>query len=247
MKILIAEDEQRAREGMCRLIETLGGEYELAGAATNGPMALDMIMSLNPDVVFTDIRMPMIDGIEVAAQAREQGLKTEFVIISGYADFEYARRSIAVNVVDYLLKPVSREDVENALNRVKERLRETGKKRSASEGGWREKYPGAHPNVIRALEYIERNYSKRINQKDMAQEIEVSQEYISYLFSKNIGMTFSEFLRNYRIEQAKRLYESGECPRCEVPERVGFTDARYFNQVFKTVTGITITEYLSGK
>ena len=244
MKILIAEDEQRAREGICKLVESLEGDYQLVGAANNGPMALDMIMNLEPDVVFTDIRMPMMDGIEVAAQVRAQGLKTEFVIITGYADFEYARRSITVNVVDYLLKPVSKEDVEKALVRAKERISESVRERPASEGGWRDKYPEAHPTIIRALEYIEQNYNKQLNRKDMAHNLEVTPEYFSFLFTKSTGMTFSDFLRNYRIEKAKELFESGECSKSEISGRVGFTDTRYFNQVFKSVTGMTINEYL---
>ena len=247
MKILIAEDEQLAREGICKLVESLGDEYQLVGTADSGPMALDMILSLNPDVVFTDVRMPMMDGIEVAAQAREQGLKTEFVIISGYADFEYARRSITVNAVEYILKPVSKQDIERALNRVKERKKAAEKELPASRGRWREKYPDAHPSVIQALEYIERNYARPINRREMAQELEVSQEYFSILFSKSVGMTFSDFLRNYRIDRAKILYESGKCPKSEVPGRVGFADARYFNQVFKAVTGLTVNEYLARK
>ena len=246
MKILIAEDEQLVREGMCRLVGSLGGDYQLVGTAVSGPMALDMILSLKPDVVFTDVRMPMMDGIEVAAQVREQGLNTEFVIVSGYADFEYARRSISADVVEYILKPVSKQDIERALERVKERKRASEKK-PAPRGRWREKYPGAHAAVIQALEYIESNYAGPINRKEMAQKLEVSQEYFSILFSKSVGMTFSDFLKNYRIDQAKRLYDSGECPKSEVPERVGFADARYFNQVFKAVTGMTVNEYLARK
>lgn len=247
MNILIAEDEQLAREGICRLIESLGSEYKLVGTADSGPMALDMILSLNPDVVFTDVRMPMMDGIEVAAQVRDQGLNTEFVIISGYADFEYARRSIKLNVVDYLLKPVTRSDVENALERVKERKRTSEMEKPAHRGHWREKYPKAHPAIIQALEYIEGNYARKISQKDLAQELEISQEYFSILFSKSVGMTFSDYLRNYRIDRAKKLYDSGHCPKSEVPESVGFADARYFNQVFKAVTGLTVNEYLARK
>ena len=246
MKILVAEDEQLAREGICRLVEGLGSEYELVGTAVSGPMALDMILSLEPDVVFTDVRMPMMDGIEVAAQARDQGLKTEFVIISGYADFEYARRSISADVVEYILKPVSKQDIERALERVRER-KKASEKKPVNRGRWREKYPGAHPAVIQALEYIEENYAKPINRREMAQALEVSQEYFSILFSKSVGMTFSDYLKNYRIDQAKRLYDSGECPKSEVPERVGFADAKYFNQVFKTVTGLTVNEYLARK
>ena len=126
MKIVIAEDEQRSREGLCRLIEGLGGDYQLVGTAANGAAALDMILTLKPDTVFTDIKMPVMDGIEVAAQVRARGVKTEFVIISGYADFEYARKSISLDVAEYLLKPVTLEDVQRALKRVEERLSQRG-------------------------------------------------------------------------------------------------------------------------
>lgn len=244
MRIVIAEDEQRSREGLCRLIEGLEGDYQLVGTAANGAAALDMIMSLKPDTVFTDIRMPIMDGIEVAAQVRARGVKTEFVIISGYADFEYARKSISLDVAEYLLKPVMQEDVERALKRVQERLSGYSEDKHARLGRLREQYPGAHPAVIKALDFIESNYSGRISQKELARRLEISPEYFSYLFTKCVGMTFSEFLRRFRIERAKALYDSGECPKSDVPYQVGFTDPKYFNQVFRTVTGMTASEYL---
>lgn len=245
MKIVIAEDEQRSREGLCRLIEGLGGDYQLVGTAANGAAALDMILTLKPDTVFTDIKMPVMDGIEVAAQVRARGVKTEFVIISGYADFEYARKSISLDVAEYLLKPVTREDVERALNRVQERLNGYSTDKHARLGRLREQYPDAHPAVLKALDFIEKGYSQRVSQKDLARELEVSPEYFSYLFTKGVGMTFSEFLRRFRIERAKAMLDSGECPKADVPYRVGFTDAKYFNQVFRAVTGMTTSEYLN--
>jgi len=150
-------------------------------------------------------------------------------------------------VVDYLLKPVSREDVEKALARARDRISGSVKERPAPESEWREKYPEAHPTIIHALEYIEQNYMKQLNRKDMARSLDVTPEYFSFLFTKSTGMTFSDFLRNYRIEKARELLESGECPKSDLPGRVGFTDARYFNQVFKSVTGMTINEYLNRK
>ena len=247
MRIIIAEDEQRSREGLRRLIESLEGDYQLLGTAANGAAALDMILSMKPDAVFTDIIMPVMDGIEMASRVRANGQRTEFVIISGYADFEYARKSISLDVAEYLLKPVTLEDVQRALKRVEERLSQRGEDPRARLGRLREQYPDAHPAVIKAMDILEATYASRISQRDLAGELGVSPEYFSYLFSKSVGMTFSDFLRRYRIERAKALIDSGECPRSEVPFRVGFSDPKYFNQVFRTVTGMTVSEYANGQ
>lgn len=244
MRILVAEDEQRSREGLCRLLESMGVDCQLVGRAANGSAALDMLLQLKPDAVFTDIKMPIMDGMELISHARAHGVKAEFVVISGYADFEFARKSISLDVAEYLLKPVAREDVERALERVKERL---DGRRSGSEvqmGRLRERYPDAHPAVLKALDIIEATYSNRVNQRDLAGELGISPEYFSYLFSKNVGMTFSDFLRRFRVDRAKALYASGSCPKAEVPYRVGFSDAKYFSQVFRAIEGVSPAEYL---
>ena len=244
MRIIIAEDEQRSREGLCRLVEGLEGDYQLVGRAANGSAALDMILQLKPDAVFTDIKMPIMDGIELVTLARARGVKAEFVIISGYADFEFARKSISLDVAEYLLKPVTREDVQRALVRVQERLDGRRAGSDVQMGHLRERFPDAHPAVLRALDIIETAYASRVSQRDLAGELGVSPEYFSYLFSKNVGMTFSEFLRRFRIDQAKALYTAGEVPKAEVPYRVGFSDAKYFSQVFRTIEGMSPVEFL---
>ena len=244
MKIIVAEDEQRSREGLCRLLESMGEDCQLVGRAANGSAALDMLLQLKPDVVFTDIKMPIMDGMELIGQARVHGVRAEFVIISGYADFEFARKSISLDVAEYLLKPVTREDVERALDRVKERLEGRRSGSDVRMGRLRERYPDAHPAVLRALDIIEAAYSSRVNQRDLAGELSVSPEYFSYLFSKNVGMTFSDFLRRFRVDRAKALYASGACPRGEVPYRVGFSDAKYFSQVFRAIEGVSPAEYV---
>lgn len=244
MRILVAEDEQRSREGLCRLLESLDADCQLVGRAANGSAALDMILQLKPDAVFTDIKMPIMDGMTLISQARAHGIKAEFVVVSGYADFEFARKSISLDVAEYLLKPVTREDVERALDRVRERLEG---RRAGSEvrmGRLREQYPEAHPAVLKALDIIEATFASRINQRDLAGELGISPEYFSYLFSKNVGMTFSDFVRRFRVERAKALFASGDCPRADVPYRVGFSDPKYFSQVFRSIEGVSPAEYL---
>ena len=98
MKIIIVEDEQRAREGLAKLITSLSSEYEVIGQAGNGQSALDMILKYQPDVIFTDIKMPIMDGITMTRMVRAHGIKSEFVVISAYGDFDMARQFISLGV-----------------------------------------------------------------------------------------------------------------------------------------------------
>lgn len=242
MKIIVVEDEQRSREGLCRLIQTIPGDWQIVAVASNGEAATELILQLKPDVVFTDIKMSVMDGITMISVVRARNVKTEFVIVSGYADFEFARQLISLDVVEYLLKPVTLDEVTRALERVKMRIEGGGV--PVSSGCLKDKYPEAHPTVLKALSIIEAAYAGKVNQRDLAAELGISPEYFSYLFSKNIGVTFSDFLRRYRVEKAMELYASGNCPKHDVPYTVGFSDAKYFGQVFRSVTGQSPSEYL---
>ena len=81
MKIIVAEDEQRMRQGLVRQLDRLGDEYEVIAQASNGQMALDLIVKMKPDVVFMDIKMPFLDGLSVIRAVRSHGLETQFVVV----------------------------------------------------------------------------------------------------------------------------------------------------------------------
>lgn len=244
MKILIVEDEQRAREGLIRLLASISGSHEVIGQASNGQSALDMIIQLKPDAVFTDVKMPFMDGVSLTRAVRVHNIKTEFVIISAYNEFELVRQFITLDVADYMLKPVTREDMERTLERIRERMNGRHGYIEGGKSNLREQYPDAHPLILKTLDIIQSCYAEKINQKELAQELNVSPEYFSYLFTKNTGKNFSLFLRDFRIEQAKMLFQSGKCEKKDVPYAVGFSDAKYFNQVFKKVVGKSPTEYI---
>lgn len=250
MKIIVAENEQRAREGICKLICSISEDYEIVAQASNGETALELIRQLKPDVVFTDVRMPYMDGISLIRKLREQNIKTEFVVISAYADFEMAQQCISLDVTEYILKPLTREETKNVLIRLEARIR--GQRVYQSRGdrdhdSLRNHYPDAHPLVLRALSMIEKDYSKRINQTDMAQKLGISPQYFSYIFSRHVGEGFSMFLKKYRITKAIELFETGESDRNEIAYKVGFSDVKYFYRVFREITGKNFSEYRSEK
>ena len=108
IKLIIADDEELIRK---RLVQCIAWEemgYEVTAEASDGEDLLEKIKEYKPDVVLTDIKMPVMDGIEVANAVREIGINTEFVIISGYDDFMYAQKSIEAGVFSYILKPIDK-------------------------------------------------------------------------------------------------------------------------------------------
>lgn len=240
MTILIVEDEPRASRGLKNLINMIGDDFQVVGEALDGKEALDLIRMLNPDVVMTDIRMPVMDGIALMKAANAQLMKAKFIIISAYEEFEIARQAISLGVVDYLVKPISFEDVKRVLCKISDTDSITG----SEEDELVRNYPGVHPLIRKSLNIIEKSYQSKISQKDIAETLGVTAEYFSYLFAKNIGDNFARFLKKYRIEQAKKLLVEGKTEKDNVGYQVGFTDSKYFCKCFKEETGESITDYL---
>lgn len=126
LRILIADDEVSIIQLIRKLIRPELGP-EIVGEATDGKSALALIEQTHPDIVITDIRMPGISGIDLLRTARERGISTEFIIISGYKDFCYAKDAIRYGVAEYLLKPIRADELNGALRALREKQGEREK------------------------------------------------------------------------------------------------------------------------
>ena len=115
MKLLFIDDEYNVTLGLQRIIDWKHYGFAVLGTATNGPEGLHKILTKNPDIVLIDIRMPGMSGLEVIQHTREQHFEGEFILLTAYQDFEYARVGIKYGVVDYLLKPVDEEELLRAV------------------------------------------------------------------------------------------------------------------------------------
>lgn len=123
IKAIIADDEAR----ICQLIIALGEwdrlGVEVAGVAGNGIEALELVKSTSADMLITDIRMPGLSGLELIEQVRQRAPGLKIIIISGYANFEYAQRALKEGVNDYLLKPINRRALNEAVERLADMIR----------------------------------------------------------------------------------------------------------------------------
>ncbi|NOU89096.1 response regulator [Paenibacillus sp. LMG 31460] len=117
-RILIVDDEPMIRKGLQKLVEQSELPIESLRTAENGVVALQRIQEERPDFLFTDIRMPKMDGLELCARVAEMDADIQVVVISGYGDFEYAQKCLSYGVKEYLLKPVNIKGFQHVLEKL---------------------------------------------------------------------------------------------------------------------------------
>lgn len=124
MRVLIVDDEYYSRKSLIKMISQYSAGIEVVGEACNGKEVLDMMEELDVDIILTDVRMPIVNGIELSKSIYERYPAIEVIIISGYADFTYAQQAIQYNVRDYLLKPVKKSELFKVLERARTEVQE---------------------------------------------------------------------------------------------------------------------------
>lgn len=251
--IVIVEDESYIRKGMVMTTPWEQFGCKVIGEASDGQEGYELIKKLQPDIVITDVNMPVMDGIEMLRKL-ECVSNTEYIIISGYSDFSYAQQAIKLGVRDYLLKPIDDDDFYRILKKVilyienkhsiekqreQSQLIQEGKEILAKEEGFDTHYDSRQMYVMKAVEWIEVHFSENIGISDAALELKISESYLSRLFKSYMGYTFVEYLTNYRIRKAIQLLKDHSIKIYEVSERVGYNDPKYFGILFKKKIGVT--------
>ncbi len=257
LRVLIAEDEDIIRKGLVYTVDWLGMGCVVAAEAANGQEGLEKILEFKPDVVIADICMPYMDGIEMIKKAGET-VKFRSIILTSYADFEYARRAIDARVCEYLLKPVDEEE----LARIMERLQgEIASSRQVEQVMEQAELEGGNMNleyymqldlsenryVSRAIEAIRRRYADKLGIEGISEELGVSASYLSRKFKEVTGQTFLDFLNKYRVQQAIVLLNTGQYRISEISDACGFTDYKHFCSVFKKYTLKSPTKFVKGR
>jgi len=154
LKIVIAEDAAIEREGLIRSIDWVGLGMELAAAADDGQMAWEFVQLHRPDILLTDIKMPLMDGIQLAKQVNEQYPATKIIFISGHEDFNFALEAIKSKVCEYILKPYTIGEMTNALRTVADLcVKEQNKLREEAfmRSGWEESQAHRQEQLFKAL------------------------------------------------------------------------------------------------
>ena len=126
--IMIVEDEELVRQGLTSLVNYEQFGMKVIDQAENGRIAWEKFQAQSADLLLTDINMPQLNGLDLAQLVREKAPSCHIIFLTGYDDFEFAQKAIRLGADDYLLKPFSKADIEEMLEKVKNKLDEEGKK-----------------------------------------------------------------------------------------------------------------------
>ena len=259
LKIMVIDDEEHIRLGIAKILSKYPGGVEIAGQHANGLDALLQLSGMGPDdldVVVTDIEMPMMDGLKFIEQAKAKLPGLTIIMLSGYNDFEYARRAMRAGAADYLLKPMDKAEVFRLLDRIRD-AKEAAAERagagapgSAAAAGEAHAAPSASPaasTADRICRLIDREYNRDIDLKYIADAVGFNASYISKLFSREKGETITDYLNRVRIDKAKQFLKDHPGLKVyEIAHIVGYGDKIYFQKLFKRMVGVTPLEYRAG-
>lgn len=397
IKVLIADDEPRIRRGIKSIIDWEDSEFEFVGEAGDGEVALEIAKEMKPDLLLLDICMPFLNGLDLIEEVKKVLGNPIIIIISGHDEFNYAQTALRLNVFDYILKPIDRENLKMIIGKAKDEIIERRSQKEINEfainkleknsnylkenflkdwmrgtvksselqkemkyfnvtytnsmglivvkpvlksGGVNEKdwqldllsyaisnianeimskfdninifidskkqvvilcdtnpikyWHGAvnelenivnkylkinivicasflrndplqvnivykslcnrlidkskkTPIVIEVQKYINRNYhNEDLSISEIANELGVSQTYLTRLFKRELGMTFIDYLTNVRIKNAIILMRDPSLKLYEIAELIGYNTQHYFSNVFKKLVGISPQDYKLG-
>lgn len=248
-KVIIVEDEEIIRRGLVDTIDWSSMGCTIVGDARDGRTGLELIRRLRPHIVLTDIKMPRMDGIEMARQARAEGILEALVFLTSYSEFSYAREAVRLGAADYLLKPVD----ERELAKLMEKLAAGARNEDAAVPDfpvaalpWQKWLADGtlNPYVRQAMHRIRHSYAERLSIERLAEEFGVSASYLSRKFKETARQTFGEALTRQRLCMAAHQLSTGIYRVYEVAEQNGFGDYKNFCTVFKKYVGESPTEFM---
>lgn len=246
-KVILIDDEDIIVEGLKKVVNWAKYGCEVVAVASDAKSGAQVIRKYKPDILFTDIKMPNMDGLTMLAGLKGEFPKMQITVLTGYRDFEYATRAIQLGVTRFLLKPSKMNELEEALQVMTDHLgglstsvsQPTEENEDASQEG-----NSANSLIVRsAVKYIEEHYAEKLTLLDLAEQTYVSQWYLSKLLNKYTGKSFCDLLNQIRVNKAEKLLQDPSLKIREISDLLGYNDVTHFSKIFKKVKQMSPNEY----
>lgn len=237
-KVFLVDDEEVIVNQIANIVPWMDNGFEVVGLETNPKRALQKVLCIKPDVVFSDLKMPCIDGLSLMMSVREKGLETEFVMLSAYGTFEDAKTFFKQEGFDYLLKPLQLDEVQLVLEKLAVKLAK--------------KYPikleardeNINPAFTELIDYVIENYQEKFTLSKLGKKFGLSAGYICNLFAKHYNTTLTCFITNIRLDKSVELMKNKNYSLKQIASECGYQDYFYFNKVFKAHFGMSPSQYI---
>ena len=208
--LLVVEDEKLIRQGIVAMIRRSSVPVEEILECRNGEEALEILRKQRVDVMFTDIRMPKMDGIEMLKELRAEGNDVSVIFLTAYSEFSYAQSALKLLASDYLLKPFGDGELEQAVSNALEKRKRTQEKLENSKEeplpelvlnkGDKSKY------VMAAVDYISAHYGDpELCVAQIAEHLGISEGHLSHTFKRETDYTVAAYITRVRMRTAMKL------------------------------------------
>lgn len=248
-KVVLIDDEIWGIRSINSSFNWSENGFEVVGEYTDAEEAIEEVYKLMPDVICTDIKMAGLSGLELIKRINGK-MNVKFVVISAYKNFEYAKEAIDYGVVAYCVKPVSANEADDILKRLRETLdRERGYINIDEKFL---KYDIKNRDIknekfLELLNYIFNNYNRKLSLEMLAKHFELNDSYCSKLFNRYFNCGFAQFVNVIRVKNAADLLETTEMSINDVCFECGFNDYSYFNKVFNQQMGMSPKRYRNSR
>ncbi|SER56940.1 response regulator [Psychrobacillus sp. OK032] len=239
-RVLLVDDERWVRKALMWSIRKLNLSLQIVHECANGLEALDWIKQNDVDLVLTDIRMPVMDGLTLVKELNKLDINLDCIVISVHDEFQIVQQAIRSGVTDYLLKPIEEEELRGCLEKWLNKQKDVGEEF---------KTPTIVDDVLPAstidqvLAYLEKTPLKQVSLTDAARSVHLNPSYLSQLFKQQLNTKFVDYLTELRIQEGKRLLLNTTLKMSEIAERVGYSEVAYFSNNFKKMTGYSPSEF----
>ena len=243
-RVVLIDDEYIILEGLRRVVKWADYGCEVVGTAQDAASGMALIREAQPDILFTDIRMPGQNGLTMLAALRSEFPDMQVTVLTGYRDFSYAQEAIRLGVTRFLLKPSKMDEIRESLDAMTARLATRLPQAAEHEEAQDERASGAGNFIVnQAVAYIRGHYAEKISLQDVAERCYVSQWHLSKQLNRYAGKSFYDILNSVRIEAACNLLTDPSLKISEISERVGYADVAHFARTFKKLEGVSANEY----
>ena len=243
-RVMIIDDEKALRSLLKASVNWKEMGLEIAGEAASGIEAINTIDKFHPDIIFVDIRMPFMDGIEFSKIALKRYPGVKIIILTAFDEFEYAKQCIGLGITDYLLKPIVRADIQSA---CKKAIHELDSQPIHAEQSSPIDMPS---DMDRIKQYIMENYhDSSLNLTAIAQVPEPALQILLLDRRKILGHMAMEAVGDIRTIGHARMEKAKKCLASRMlmymtAKEVGIPDPNYFGKCFKKYTGSSYSELL---
>jgi YesN/AraC family two-component response regulator len=239
--LIIIDDEYEIRIGLANYFSWEEIDFAVVNNFDSPLKALDYMKYNQVDAVLCDIKMPRMNGLEFARKLYEENRGVEVVFLSGYKEFDFLKEAMEYKVFDYLLKPVTHENIQKTFTALHDKL---DKKRSLQETA--AEAPGEIESIISAIKtYINKNYAVT-SLEDTAAYVHMNPNYLSRYFKQKTGENYSDYLIKIKMQKALNLMNNYELKTYHISEMVGYNNPNNFSRAFKKLFGKAPKDYRNG-